>query len=734
MIRSISVANLGPFKGEQHVDLKPGILSVEGRYVDKPGESNRSGKSAFIDLIRFGYFGVHRHRSVQNYIHRGADTRNDPIYLSMEVEDPNGDVYHIIREFDYNKQGFTTRIPEMGDIVTQMKQPELQRYIEDKLLGCSYNDAIKTWMVLQDDARGLMNLSVADRKRFLLDLFSPTMFPWDSYFSEASARYILCKTRQSEIMSRINNLRNRLYEISDMDFSSLLASTKAEILELQQRRDKVVQLITDLEATSSPKALDDLARKVAQYNKKLNDMHASLLLSRKTLDKLEHDVERLNSRNQSLADLQTKKKKLEDKAEKLNIKGVEDEYGRVYDQHKELSTQLSLDVQKFKQIDKFRGLCPITHEDCPSGSDIKKAKAALKKAIESATEQVDALQTKLDKLVAVMDANDTIRRDMDVVQHNIAATEAAISALDGVAQMYEEHRNQNKKDEKEYVLFKAEADKLSNELEARRSDHDLTHHRRIRELKQEQDTITKKLDELDSRLTTLIADQQRKDILEQDLADSQKEYNSLELRERALRSLKPMLSQDGIPFTNLLSSIIDFEAEINKALVDLGDDLLIDIEPYTITNSRAPICQVCGYEFGKSQASKCPVTTCQAPREYKKKETLEVRMKGRVFDVDFDEDSGGGKQKVAMAIRLALFNVLRDRGLLGNVDMWCLDEIFAPLSDVGKFNMLNSFESVCNQYNIRQLFLVTHTDISSIIPPAVIIQRSDSDQESRIIS
>ena len=119
---------------------------------------------------------------------------------------------------------------------------------------------------------------------------------------------------------------------------------------------------------------------------------------------------------------------------------------------------------------------------------------------------------------------------------------------------------------------------------------------------------------------------------------------------------------------------------------------------------------------------------------YKKKETLEVRMKGRVFDVDFDEDSGGGKQKVAMAIRLALFNVLRDRGMLGNVDMWCLDEVFAPLSDVGKFNMLNSFESVCNQYNIRQLFLVTHTDISSIIPPAVIIQRSDADQESRIIS
>ena len=734
MIKSITVANLGPFKGEQHVDLKPGILSVEGRYIDKPGESNRSGKSAFIDLIRFGYFGVHRHRAIQNYIHRGADTRNDPIYLSLEIEDLNGDVYHIIREFEYSKQSFTTRIPELGDIVSQMKQPELQRYIEDKLLGCSYSDAIKTWLVLQDDARGLMSLSVADRKRFLLELFSPTMFPWSSYFSEASTRHILCKTRQSEVMSRINNLRNRLYEISGQDFSALLAATKSEILSLQQRRDKVSQLIKDLEATSSPKALEELTQKTVQYNRKLADMHTALLLSRKTLSKLESDAAKLDSRQKSLADLRDKEKKLETKARDLNVKGVEDEYGRIYDQHKELSTQLSLDVQKFKQIDKFRGLCPITQEDCPSGGDIKQAKAMLKKAIESATEQVDALQSKLDKLVAVMDANDTLRRDLDVVRHNIAATEAAISTLDGAAEMYEEHKKQNKKDEKEYVLFKAETEKLTNELEAKRSDHDLTHQRRLRELNQEYSTIGKKLDELDIRLTSLIADQQRKDILEQDLADSQTEYNSLELREKVLRSLKPMLSQDGIPFTNLLSSIIDFEAEINKALVDIGDDIVIDIEPYTITNAKAPICHVCGYEFGKSQATKCPITTCQSPREYKKKETLEVRMKGRVFDVDFDEDSGGGKQKVAMAIRLALFNVLRDRGMLGNVDMWCLDEVFAPLSDVGKFNMLNSFESVCNQYNIRQLFLVTHTDISSIIPPAVIIQRSDADQESRIIS
>lgn len=733
MIRSISVANLGPFKGEQHVDLKPGILSVEGRYVDKPGESNRAGKSSFLDLIRFGYFGIHRHKSYQGYIHRGADLRNDPIYLSMEVEDTSGQVYHIIREFDYSKQSFVIRIPEIEDMA-QKKQPEIQREIESRLLGCSYSDAVKTWMVLQDDTRGLMNLPVAERKRFLLDLFAPQMFPWESYFSEASTRHTLCKTRQSEVLSRINNLRNRLFELSEQDFEGSVAAVKAEILEAKERQDKIRQLLADLEAAGSKQALDDLNKQVVESNRKLKEMHTALLLSRKTLDRLEKDVERLNSKHKMLTDLQAQQKKLEAKAKQMRVKETEDEYGRVYDRHKELSTQLSLDIQKYKAIGKFKGICPVTGSDCPSGSDINQAKAELKKSIETATEQVDLLQKKLDSLVVILDASEKVRRDLDIVNNNIAAAETAIESLDGIVDIYQEHKAQNKLDEHEYVRFKATVDELQSELEARRTDHDLTYQRRVRELKQEQQVLTQQIQQLDTRLMTLIADQQRRAVLEQDLDDSQKEFDRLEFREQVLRSLKPMLSQDGIPFTNLLSSIIDFETEINKALTDLGADTLIDIEPYTVTNSKAPICHVCGYEFGNSKVSKCPIATCQAPREFKKKETLEVRIRGRLFDVDFDEDSGGGKQKVAIAIRLALFRVLRDKGLLNNVDIWCLDEIFAPLSDVGKFSLLNALDNVCNQYNIRQMFLVTHTDISSIIPPAVIIERSDSDQESHIIS
>lgn len=733
MIKSISVANLGPFKGEQHVDLKSGILSIEGRYSDKPGESNRAGKSSFLDLIRFGYFGVHRHRVFQNYIHKHADPRNDPVYLSMEIEDSSGHVYHIIREFDYNRQSFTVRVPEIEDLA-QLKQHDIQLAIENRLLGCTYSDAIKTWMVLQDDARGLMNLSVANRKQFLLDLFVPKMFPWDSYFAETSTRHTMCKTRQSEILSRITSLRNKLLALADSDFDKAISVTQQEILEATTRRDTVSNLLSDLEATESQEALAELSKKVADHQKKLNDMTYGLRVSRKTLDKLERDVERLNAKHKMLAELRSKQQQLQAKADKLRIKETEDEYGRVYDQHKELSTQLSLNLQRYKELDKFQGICPVTHENCVSGGDIRQAKAVLKKSIETATQTIDALQSKLDGLVVTLDANERTRRDLDIVNNNIAAAEAVVDSLTSTVDIYKEHKAQNRKDEKEYLTFKSVVEQLQSELDARRTDHDLTYQRRLRELKQEYSTLTQKIQQLEAKLITLIADQQRKDVLEQDLADSQQEFDKLGFREQVLRSLKPILSPSGIPFTALLSSIIDFETEVNAALADLGDDILIDVEPYTVTNAKAPTCYVCGYEFGNSQVTKCPIVTCRTPREYKKKETLEVRLKGRLFDVEFDEDSGGGKQKVAIAIRLALFNILRSKGLMTEVDIWCLDEIFAPLSDIGKFNMLNALDNVCNQYNIKQMFLVTHTDISSIIPPAVIIERSDTDQESRILA
>jgi DNA repair exonuclease SbcCD ATPase subunit len=113
---------------------------------------------------------------------------------------------------------------------------------------------------------------------------------------------------------------------------------------------------------------------------------------------------------------------------------------------------------------------------------------------------------------------------------------------------------------------------------------------------------------------------------------------------------------------------------------------------------------------------------------------LEIKLKGTMFDVDYEEDSGGGKQWVAIGIRFALYNLLRERGLMQDIDFWIMDEIFAPLSDVGRQSMLSFLDGLCSSYGINQLFLITHSDISAILPPAIIVERTEATQQSRILS
>ena len=734
MIRSVSVANVGPFVGEQSVNLGEGLLSVEGRFIDKPGESNRAGKSAFIDLIRFGLFGQHRYKTLANYINRKANPRNDPVYVSILLDNPDGTTCHVIREFDYSTQRFILRIPDSEEAV-DMKQGELQNYIETSIIGCDYTNAIRTWLVLQNDAHGIMNMPLMDRKKFLMDLFAPTSYPWDSYYLEASSRLSVCKTRQSEVMSRINNYRNRLYELSGQDFSTVIASMQSQISEMQQESITISTKIKDLISASSPEALDEFSRTVTESNRKLTSMYNSLLLSRKTLDKLKRDSDTFQVKSQTLVELQGQKAKIEKKVAALKIREVEEEYNNLYDQHKAEAAGLAIAIQQYSSVENFSGVCPVTKQECSSGVDICSYKDRLEKDIQTATKRVDGLQKKLDRLVATMDANDSVRRDLDVVNNNIRSVEVTLEHLENACEMYEAHKKQNAEDELAYSKYKEEVSKMSAELEVRRNEHDLTYARRIRELKQDKQTIEQKIEEAQAHLKLLIADEQRKSILEQDMDAAQKEYDGLERRRQVLQALKPMLSPDGVPFVYLLSSVTDFEKAINEALAELGAGLVMDIEPYVQLSSYASICPECGYEYPNSRSpTKCPITSCGAPRPHKRKETLEFKIVGNFHDVSYDEDSGGGQQWISMGVRFALFNILRSRGLMGNIDFWSLDEVFAPLSDVSKFRMLGFLENIRSTYDIRQLFLITHTDISAVVPPSIIIERSEAEQESHILS
>ncbi len=736
MIERIRVANLGPFGGVQDIVLPEGLLSIEGRYVGAKGKSNRAGKSFFaVDLLRFLFFGKHRFSQNKNLPHRMADLNKDPIYGAMSISIGEDEELTVTRQYDALSKRFLLDLPGYAERSTdKLKQSEMQAVLE-AAIGCDHEMAALSWMVMQDESSGIMKMSVSARKTFLLTLFSPNDYAWEGYHAEAIKRYKLVQGRYTELQGQYAHLLERQAELDEQELNARRQVLQDLINNLTQQKEELAIQKTELQRELiKTHDVSGLKQEIQQYDTTIQNIFNVISSTRTQIGKHE---KQLVQRVQAQKDYDKIEKKLFevdgllDLAEIAKVRG---DYTTVAKRNQRSQADMDAQFEQINNIMSFQGhgkACPVTGKSCPQGAEIDTMLKRLTQEASSLEQQLKLDEGKEKKLLQRLTTLEAYAQERDTLERQLSGLQVILQNTESVEQDLYGLKETLKDQEIRYRQMKQERQDKEAELIRLSKVDNLAQKRQIQELGQTIQTLAHEISLSAKEIASIDGDLHYLQKLERDLKTIQREMQMKDEQFQVLKALRPALSKDGIPFFNLVASISEFETEINRALTTLGTDIKVEVTPYRTMTTKEPMCLVCGYEYTNS-ISKCPV--CKSTRQAKREETLELQFRGSAFNVEFSEDSGGGKLLVSLAVRLALFTALRDRGQMRGVDWWVMDEVFSPLDTAAKASMLNFLDDLRDLYGFKQLFVISHTDLSDVIPPAIVIERNADTQSSLILA
>lgn len=747
MIKTIKVSNLGPFGGTQEINLPEGVISVEGRYSGNNLKSNRAGKTFFVtDLLMFALYGKHRFSSINKMVHRGVIPSNqNSIGVSLLMEDMNGSPFNISRVYDNTLGKFILNVSDldMGSTtrdINSMTQTEVQDYTQS-FLGSSYVDANITWMVKQDmigeskedGAGGVMDMQAVDRKQFLLDTFSSNSIPWDAYYTEALARYKFYNDRATALQININNMAEKLATLNIVELKEELSKYTSNKRAILKTIKEIETTIKSLNTTLNESRVQELRQNVDKISNDILLITNRMTNTRRQLPVLQRLKEKSDTAKENLKVVEDKIMSLELREDVLKVSRLQQLYSESLKKSKSIEVDLKVLVKKITGLNSFSSkgsICPITGVSCSAGksivailSDLNNEASVMEQAFKDINKQTDLIEKELTELVEVNNEVSSLRDSSTVLRKLISdGAEADINLLlieEGLKADTEllRHTKQLQTEAQRQLDLAKMLDIVAIKQQIQQLDID------IRKKNQEILNFEEMISVTQGKINYLMQ-------TKNDISKCEEELAIINTKIDMYKTLLPSLSKDGIPFFTLLSSISEFEYAVNCALKSLGSDIRITVSPYTELTTLDNLCYTCGFVFNNSSVRACPV--CKTERSKKRKETLAIQFRGLNYNVEFTEDSGGGRLLVALAIRLALFKVFKSRGRMSNIDFWVLDEVFSPLDALGKTSMLQFLEDLGSEYGLKQIFVISHTDISDIIPPTVIIER-DADRQISFI-
>ena len=683
------------------------IISIIGKW-DNSKNSNRSGKSSFLEMIVYVLYGKTRVKKEIDLINKNYSDMD----MFVEIEFDNEVVI---------RRGRTSN----NEIILDMTNFEGadKKVIQEeiiKLTGMNYDDFIMTSFFLQGQIHTFMDAGSTQQKQIMAKWLEKDY--WKIFEKNAKDKVNAISTeiiklqvlidskpeayREGEILDGILLLKSQKITLDDA-LKALQAKLEA-VNEKLKSTDKIIELNKQIKIDKED--IEETEEVISDYAKKALELGIKLKEAAKNIKRLLE----LNGIDEEL---------LKDKKEILGKMNIENKSRTT--EMSDLKSAKKQILNSISKIDEFDSICPVTLKQCNSLDSIDSSKSKLK-------DQLKIIDKKIIKLNFIMEESET-------------KFEELLKDIENIKQMLQEIKDLNKNVNlkeinleislivKKHLNQNAILDRKKNELvikenkllELNKIDFKLLKDKKIK-INSEIDINKASIGDIINSETKLkvnleIFKQQtvKAQIAEKEMEESNKLCNMW-------KYVSFMFGKNGIPFVQIETAFSEIEEEANIILESINSDISIEFAPDKESNAWESNCLCCGFLFPKGyRKSECQ--ECNTERTKKRKDELNIIIHTSNGQMDFCSESGGGKVLISLAIRLAFVRLLQRRNGI-NLQIICLDEICGELDETNRNYVLKMFSSVLvNEFNFSQVFVISHNeDIRDVIPDTIEITRYDT--------
>jgi DNA repair exonuclease SbcCD ATPase subunit len=674
------------------------VALLVGVHDNNPNISNGAGKTSIFDAIRFALYNKTRFNSKEKVVKRGKFKSKVEFVFSV-----HGTYYKVIRIFnkksgvgdvEFFKKSDNSWMPETCDTPTATTQKIMD------VVGMSHDTFANSVYFRQNDISGFAGAKPTERKGILKEVLQIGV--WDEYQDVA-------KEKEKELLKRKQTVEQRLGELGEVEIEknncetqlqtncNKLKDIETQIKDLENNINNINENIFKVEQTTySGTSKRDLEQKLLAINsrlKELKELKEKLKLEAKknndVISKTNNDISNIEddlvsyAKEILLVDCKYKEKAYDICKEDIDCLYGEKSLSLNKEKRDTLQNSISLYDVQLSQLTSFEPgqECPVCLTEINDTAKVTKLrndkKDNLQKLISSAKKEIANVKNLiLKEEMAIRKANDCVLE--------IDRSELLISKI-SLNKSTAEKRNDEIKEicislGKEWNELKSEKERVSILLDSSNDDCKLE----LENLNNDKVGYEKSLKEYRNDMLNISS-------------NNGALKNKIEIIERQISEKDALLLQK-----NQVSFDIDVYAKLAKAFGKDGIQAIImenvteDLKNFTNTVLE----KICNYNVSVDFVTQ----TKKTDGNWKEDFEIVINMNGDILE--FDDLSGGEQVRIAIAIRLAISQLLMQR-VGSDIRFLLLDEVDQALDAQGLESLADAIIALSKDFKI---LVITHNE------------------------